>query len=219
MSAQLSLTVLSDRNSWLNPWIELLLSEWGDQNYQTVWVHQPDEIPDGELCFILSCSQVVKPEILKRSEHNLVVHESDLPQGKGWSPMTWQVLEGKKVISVSLFEAEEAVDSGPIYLRNSMLLEGSELVNELRIKQAEVTVDLCKEFVRRYPEILQHVFPQSGEESFYKRRSAEDSCLDPYKSIAEQFNLLRVVDNDRYPAFFDWQGERYFIKIEKSEKE
>jgi methionyl-tRNA formyltransferase len=48
------------------------------------------------------------------------------------------------------------------------------------------------------------------------KRTLEDSRLDPMKSIAEQFNLLRVVDNSRYPAFFDLDGFRYIVKIEKA---
>ena len=215
--ATLSLTVLSDRTSWLNPWIERLVAEWEGQNHHVTWVHQPADVPDGELCFMLSCSQLVKPDILKRNKHNLVVHESDLPQGKGWSPMTWQVLEGKQEIPVTLFEAEEAVDSGPIYLQDAMILEGHELVDELRAQQADATFNLCRDFMDRYPEILQQAVSQSGEESFYQRRRPDDSRLDPHKTIAEQFNLLRVVDNERYPAFFDWLGQRYTIKIEKAE--
>jgi methionyl-tRNA formyltransferase len=30
------------------------------------------------------------------------VHESALPQGQGWSPMTWQILEGASPIPVTL---------------------------------------------------------------------------------------------------------------------
>ena len=36
---------------------------------------------------------------------------------------------------------------------------------------------------------------QTGEESFYSRRWLSDSRLDVNKTIVEQFNLLRVVDN------------------------
>ena len=39
--------------------------------------------------------------------------------------------------------------------------------------------------------------------------------LDPNKTIVEQFNLLRIVDNDRYPAYFNWLGQDYIMKIEK----
>ena len=38
------------------------------------------------------------------------------------------------------------------------------------------------------------------------------------KTIKEQFNLLRVVDNEKYPAFFDYSGTRYLLKIYKAEK-
>jgi len=45
---------------------------------------------------------------------NLVVHESDLPRGKGFAPVKWQILDGKKEIPVCLLETTEQVDSGDI---------------------------------------------------------------------------------------------------------
>jgi len=56
---------------------------------------------------------------------------------------------------------------------------------------------------------------QSGDESFYPRRRPDDSRLDPSRTLAEQFRLLRVVDNDRYPAFFEWRGSMYTLRIRK----
>ncbi len=109
------------------------------------------------------------------------------------------------------------MDSGQVYLQGKMQLEGHELVDELREMQAEVTLDLCRRFVREYPVIIQQAFFQTGVESYYCRRRPEDSRLDPSKTIAEQFDLLRVVDNERYPAFFDWKGRRYIIRIEKQD--
>jgi methionyl-tRNA formyltransferase len=60
--------------------------------------------------------------------------------------------------------------------------------------------------------------PQVGDESFYKKRVASDNELDPNLSIAKQFNLLRVVDNERYPAHFYLNGQKYIIKIYKEDK-
>jgi hypothetical protein len=34
-------------------------------------------------------------------------------------------------------------------------------------------------------------------------------------TLREQFNLLRVVDNERYPAYFELNGIKYVIKINK----
>ena len=59
---------------------------------------------------------------------------------------------------------------------------------------------------------------QEGESTFYSKRGPKDSELDIDKTIDEQFNLLRVVDNERYPAFFRKNGQKYFIKIYKDEE-
>jgi len=64
-------------------------------------VHNANELLTGEFCFYLSYGKIVSKDMLSRFKHNLVVHESDLPQGKGWSPLTWQILEGKNRIPVT----------------------------------------------------------------------------------------------------------------------
>jgi methionyl-tRNA formyltransferase len=56
---------------------------------------------------------------------------------------------------------------------------------------------------------------QEGESTFYRRRKPEDSELDINKTINEQFNLLRIVDNKRYPAFFIKNGVKYILNIRK----
>jgi methionyl-tRNA formyltransferase len=35
------------------------------------------------------------------------------------------------------------------------------------------------------------------------------------RPLGEQFDLLRISDPMRYPAFFDWMGHRYVLRIEK----
>jgi methionyl-tRNA formyltransferase len=75
---------------------------------------------------------------------------------------------------------------------------------------------LCHKFVARYPDIVAAAREQEGEESFYPRRGPKDSQLDPEKSIKDQFNLLRVVDNERYPAWFELAGQKYTIEIKKN---
>lgn len=57
---------------------------------------------------------------------------------------------------------------------------------------------------------------QSGDESFYSNRGEKDSELDINKTIKEQFNLLRIVSNDDYPAFFVIDGHKFIIKIEEA---
>ena len=42
-----------------------------------------------------------------------------------------------------------------------------------------------------------------------------DTYLDTNKTIKEQFNLLRISDNKRYPARFKIEGKDYILKIYK----
>ena len=57
--------------------------------------------------------------------------------------------------------------------------------------------------------------PQEGEPTYYPRRKSEDSELDINKTISEQFDLMRVADNERYPSFFNFRGHCYKITIDK----
>jgi len=50
------------------------------------------------IVFILGYHKIIKKEYLKNNKYNIVVHESDLPKGKGWVPLFWQILEGKNEI-------------------------------------------------------------------------------------------------------------------------
>lgn len=214
-----SLTILSDRTSWISTWIPGLLAAWLTEGHRVRWVHSPGELTAGDFCFFLGCGQLVRPSQLALHRHNLVVHESDLPHGRGWSPLTWQVLEGKSRIPVTMLEGVEGVDAGVVYLQEWFELTGHELIDELRVKQAEASLALCRRFVDQYPSVIEQGRIQEGEPTWYSRRTEKDSELNPDKSVLEQFNLLRVVDNERYPAFFIYRGWRYKLAIEKLESE
>lgn len=57
---------------------------------------------------------------------------------------------------------------------------------------------------------------QIGKSSFYKKRNPNNSEIKIKKSIFTQFNLLRIVDNKSYPAFFKIYGKKYILRISKS---
>ncbi|WP_035289866.1 formyltransferase family protein [Clostridium sp. KNHs214] len=210
------ITLMCDNpNSWIIPYIEELKEEIKELGHKVRVIDDYKKITSGDLLFLLSCEKILPVSYMKMNKHNLVVHESDLPMGKGWSPVTWQVLEGKDTIPVTLFEAAESVDAGNIYLQEFIHLDGSELLEEIKHKQGLYTKKLVLEFIKRYPNVQGK--SQQGEECFYPKRSPKDSQLDINKTIGEQFNLLRVVDNERYPAYFMLNGKKYIVKIYREE--
>jgi methionyl-tRNA formyltransferase len=205
--------VVDNPRSWFIPHAHNLVNHFREFG-QAMFLSAATEIPAGtDFAFLLSCEKIVPPSILGRSRHNIVVHASDLPRGKGMSPLTWQVLEGKNIIPVTLFEAVADVDAGTIYLTDSVIFQGHELLPEMHAALGKKICQMCLRFLHEYPQAIKAGQEQTGTPTIYPRRHPEDSRLDPSKSIAEQFNLLRIVDNDRYPAFFEWQGKKYILRI------
>jgi len=206
----MKIAILTSPNQWFVPYAEELNKKI--KNSTLCFNHKKFQ-ENYDVVFILSYHQIIKKEYLEKNKHNIVIHASALPQGKGWTPMFWQILEGKNSIPFTMFEIDEGVDSGAIYMKKTLQLSGYELNDELRKKQAEHIIKMCIEFIENYYQ-YKTPLPQKGEKSFYKKRGAKDSKLKIDKSIKEQFNLLRIVDNKNYPAFFGLDGNRYILKIE-----
>lgn len=211
----LHIAVCSDFGSWINYTIPDLLFEWMSKGYDVAWSHSANELDGGDICFYMSYGRIVDSTNRRRYRNNLVIHASDLPKGRGWSPASWLILDGANRIPVTLLEAVDEVDAGPIYLQEWIDLDGTELIDDWRQLLAEKTISLARSFVSNYPAILDSRREQVGEASAYPRRRASDSRLDTRKTIEELFNQLRIVDNESYPAFFVYKGREYLLKIEK----
>ena len=205
------ITLFTDASdTWIYPWLKKIKHKIKNYHRVTI-VTKHKDIPKGDFNFILGSTKIMHESVLKLNHLNLVVHESALPLGKGWSPLSWQVLSGKNQIPVVLFEAVPDLDSGRIFIKDTILLDGTELLPEIKKKQGEKTLEMILEFLMKWPDIQGS--PQKGEESFYPKRTVTDDMLDPNKTIAENFNHLRITNNEDYPAWFSHKGKKYILKI------
>jgi methionyl-tRNA formyltransferase len=203
--------IVDNTNDWFVDYAQILCKQIKNLGDQVKFYRNQNKITQGDIAFYLSCTKLTPPNLMTKHKVNLVCHESALPLGRGFSPLTWQILEGKNIIPICLFEMRETLDEGPIFFKKTMRFQGNELLQDLRKKQGYNTIDLCIKYLKS--KHLPKGKNQTGKPSFYRRRNSEDSVLDINKSIVEQFNLLRVVDNKNYPAFFIHQGKRYKIDI------
>lgn len=212
------INIVVDNDSWILPFAYNLAENMSSLDHDVKFCRSYDEISSGNISFLLGCVGLAPANALAKCDFNLVVHESSLPQGRGFAPLTWQILDGKDEIEICLLEAVDGpADSGPVYLRDKIRLEGHELCDDIRKMQGRKTQEICMRFLQQNecPKAL----PQEGNSTQYPRRRPKDSELDIDKTIREQFNLLRVVDNQRYPAFFEVAGHKYILRITKAEDE
>jgi len=199
-----------------NKWIEIYLKNFNfklNNKFSFKITNNYKTIKKQDLVFVLSYTKILPDSFLKRNKLTLVVHSSKLPKDRGFAPLTYKVLQNSNIIFFSLFQVVKKVDSGNIFLRTKLKLNGTELYDELRKKQAETILNLIKKFLFKYPLIKSSV--QSGKTNYNKRRYPRDSELDINKNIKSQFNLMRVSDNEKFPIFFYHKSVKYILKIFK----
>lgn len=204
--------LLDKKNLWIKPYVDDFLRLI--QKKKNI-IYDPLDANGFEFCFVLSFTRKIQKNQLAKNCSYFVIHASNLPEGKGFAPIQWQILEGKNKIVICLIELAEKIDSGRILLKEFILLEGHELYDEIRDLQAKFSIKLIKKFIKSFPNISPE--EQKGNETIYKKRTKEDSKLNLKKNIEDQFNLLRITNNNEWPAYFVKNGKKYIIKIYKEE--
>lgn len=186
-----------------------------DGVHQVELVRKTSELSGGDILFLISCSKIVSVTDRAAYRTSLVLHASDLPHGRGWSPHIWQLIDGATEITLSLLEAEDRVDSGRIWKKLKFPVPKHALWDEINKCLFEAEVELIDFAVREFKTVSPTTQDPSIQPSYYPRRTPADSQIDPSQSIASQFDRIRVCDPNRFPAFFELHGRKYKLILEK----
>lgn len=201
-------------NEYLNAWAQEI-----NESHDISIVRTCDELTGGDFLFLISCSELIKAKHRENYRYSLVLHASDLPEGRGWSPHIWGIIKGREVITLSLLEAEDKVDSGRIWLKREIPVEKTAIWSDVNHLLFQAEIKLMNEVLVKHQQIKPYQQNPYIEPTYHRKRTLEDSKVEPSLSIAEQFNLIRMCDPDRYPAWFEMHGHKYKLILEKVENE
>jgi methionyl-tRNA formyltransferase len=213
LNRKYKVTFLLDKS---NIWIEKYVANYNfklNNKYIFKIKKNPDSVKNQDLVFPLAYTKILPESFLNNNKLTLIVHASKLPKDKGFAPVQNQILKNKNKIFISLIKADKKVDSGNVYLRDYFFLQGHELIDEIRYSQGLACLKIVKKFLKKFP-IVKNI-PQLGRSNFNKKRNASNSILNINKSIKSQFNLLRICDNNQWPAYFIYKNNKYILKIFK----
>ena len=207
------ITFLFDNsNQWLKKYI-LSYKFNLSRKYILKYSSNKKKVYNQDIVFPIGYTKFLPSSFLEKNKEVICVHTSKLPKDKGAAPMQNQILRNQKKIFISLFKATPKIDSGPLYLQDYFYLDGSELYDEIRLKQAQAVLRIMVKYLKKFPNLKQ--LKQSKKSSYNKKRTPKDSELNLNKTIKEQFNHLRINDNIKFPSFFIYKKTKYFIKIYK----
>jgi len=196
-------------NSYISDWIEEKSSE-----HLIDVLHSKEEIVGGDFLFLISCSDVISKKYRDKFKKTLTIHASDLPIGRGWSPHIWEIIHGASEITLSLLEAEDKVDSGDIWQKTKVRIPKTALYDEINQLIFDAEINLMNLAISSF-NVITPIKQDIAETSYWPKRSSKDSEIDINKSLSEQFDLIRVCDPNRFPAFFYKDGEKFNITIQK----
>jgi methionyl-tRNA formyltransferase len=203
---------LTPSTGWFSSVAEELLREVSQRGHESRQFENHEKLEKGDVLYILSYLKIIPQKYLGLHDMNLVIHGSDLPKGRGFSPLSWQISEDSREIAFTLFEAGDEVDSGDYYMKRKMELDGTELFHEWRSKCAAFVADMALEFLDNTDS--HPPSPQSGEATFYPKRGEADDEVLPEHSLEMMFDKLRACDPDRYPAWFRFRGRKYSLRMD-----
>jgi methionyl-tRNA formyltransferase len=152
-----------------------------------------------DIIFFPHWSWLIDREIVNRYEC-VIFHTSNLPHGKGGSPLQNQIVRKIYHSNVCAVRADETLDGGDIYCRRDIFLGLGSIEEILRVISETIFHDLI-------PSILeQNLVPekQSGQSVVYRRRRQADSDLQAATivNLVDLFDFVRMLDGEGYPKAF-----------------
>ena len=138
------------------------------------------------------------------------IHMTDLPYGRGGSPLQNLIIKGHKVTKLTALKMTQELDTGDIYHKVSLDLSGS--AQEIFIDSANKIYELIKFIIENKPQLQ----PQEGKVVNFNRRKPSQSEIPKDITIEEIYDYIRMLDADTYPAaYIDFGGFRLLFKKAK----
>lgn len=142
--------------------------------------------------FFVHWSHIV-PDWFTAQYECVCFHPTDLPYGRGGTPIQNLILEGKKETKITAFRMTNELDAGPVYIKRNLSLHG----NLRQIFNREMST--VGYMIRDITEQELFPVPQEGEVTYFKRRNPDDSEIDPSMTLEELYDHIRMLDADGYP--------------------
>lgn len=151
--------------------------------------------PTPVFVFFLHWSSIVPPRIFEAHEC-VLFHMTDVPYGRGGSPLQNLIVRGHTETVVSAIRMTGEVDAGPVYAKAPLALDGT--AEAILERAGRVSAALMERIIADRPAPQ----PQEGEVVPFERRTPEQSELPTSAGLDAVEDHIRMLDADGYPYAF-----------------
>jgi len=148
-----------------------------------------------EKIFIPHWSYIIPQEIWNRYTC-VVFHMTDLPFGRGGSPLQNLIVRGIENTKITALKVNGGIDTGDVYIKSELNLSGT--AQEIFKR----SIPIIKAMIFSIIDNKLKPFPQNGKVVEFVRRKPEQSNIAELKNLTEIHNYIRMLDCDGYPKAF-----------------
>jgi len=152
---------------------------------------------------------IVPKSILEEYEC-ICFHMTDVPYGRGGSPLQNLIIRGHKETVLTALRMEEELDAGDIYFKQPLSLDGT--AEQIYKRASALVWEMISKFVTTVPEST----PQKGDVTYFKRRKPEQSQIPANFSNDQVYDYIRMLDAPGYPHAFI-SNDSYIIEFTNAE--
>ncbi|GGO85151.1 hypothetical protein GCM10011348_33040 [Marinobacterium nitratireducens] len=172
------------------------------------WVSNPEELvgvltyAQPRYIFFIHWSWLLPESIFSRYEC-VCFHMTDVPYGRGGSPLQNLILSGHVETTLSALKMTNDIDAGPVYTKRLLSLKGK--AQNIYEKAGFLSFEIIRWLIEKNPVPIE----QSGKVTYFKRRKPEDSRVPEGCNQKELYDFIRMLDADGYPhAFIEYGNKR-----------
>ena len=143
-------------------------------------------------------------------------HASNLPKGKGGSPVQNQILNNISKSKISAFRISKKLDSGPICMKENFSLLGN--AEQIFKEMEKKSINMIGKLIKKKKIIFKK---QIGKSSYFKRRKPFQSKinLNKIKTLKKLYDFIRMLDAPGYPnAYIELKDFRFTFNHVRKKK-
>ena len=159
-----------------------------------------------EIVITIAYGQIIPEDFLDLPRYGWInVHFSSLPRWRGAAPVQWAILSADKETGVTIFQLDKGMDTGPVYLSESVSIERDETTEMLLTRLSNIGADLAIQSLSKIQTGIKPVAQFNSGVTLAPKITKNDGKIDWHENTDEIFNRYRALAGN--PGIWTLLGE------------
>lgn len=159
-----------------------------------------------EIVITIAYGQIIPEDFLNLPKYGWInVHFSSLPRWRGAAPVQWAILSADKETGVTIFQLDKGMDTGPVYLSESVSIERDETTEILLTRLSNIGADLAIQSLSKIQTGIKPVAQSNSGVTLAPKITKNDGKINWHENTDEIFNRYRALAGN--PGIWTLLGE------------